>query len=136
MTHPTSIRARATIKFKEPIPEGYIVGTDESFTISINGKEYQIDFSEYSAGFEKKEDRSILEVEWKEPDTEAFPEVFDALTLDVLKNGTIKLIDNLDTSVVASNPFNDEATIEIEKILDLRLVSPYDEFEDVNLLSD
>ena len=132
-TMPKTIRAYATIRFKEPIPEGFVLSTDESFTISINGRDYQMDFEDCEFAMDTL--RQTVSVMWKNPDLEAFGDTFQALTLDVLKNADIKLNDNLNRTIVAENPFNEENRIDIEEIVDMELASPYDEFKEVNLIN-
>ena len=134
---PTSIRAYATIKFQEPIPEeAGRVWTWEGFTIGVDGELLSIDFDDKEISVDPK-DRSIVEVMWKNPDWDAFPEEFEQLTLKVLKNSKITLEDDLESTILASRTpdiDSDDDSIWIEKIQDMRLTSPYDEFEDIVLV--
>lgn len=136
--YPTSIRAYARLKFKEPIPkEVGRVYTWESFRLTVDGKEINIDFEDTEISVDPS-DRTLVEVMWKNPDYETFTEDFDELTLDALKNKDIKLDDDLETVVCASklpDTEHDDDIIEIDTILDMVLSSPYDEFEDVTLIN-
>lgn len=133
MPNNPKIRACATVRFREPVPTGFILSTDESFTISINGVEYSIDFLDAELGF-KDGDRQVVEVEFKNPDYATFPDVFEALTLDAILHKEIKLVGNLDDTVIASNPVNDDYIIGIEKIEELYLSSPNNDFPDKSLI--
>ena len=136
--HPLTIRAYATIVLKDPLPEHGYVYTDESFTVSVNGKEYQMDFDTFEAGVDSK-DRRKIEITWKNPDQDSFREVFDALTYGAVINGDIKLVGGLDNSIQANwditdcinDTADDDSFIDIDYIEDMQLVSPYDEFEPV-----
>ena len=110
--YPKSIRAYATLKLKEPVPKTGLIASDESFSIRVNGQEYDIDFDECEISVDKK-DRSIIEIMWKNPDREEFPDVFDALTLDTLKNGDIELDGNLDYTIVVYKSTNDDTATRI-----------------------
>lgn len=136
--YPTSIRAYAKIKFKEPIPkEEGRVWPWESLCLTVGNKGINIDFDETEISVDPS-DRTLVEVMWKNPDYETFTEEFDELTLDVLKNKDIKLDDDLETVVCASkspDTENDDDIIEIDTILNMVLSSPYDEFEDITLIN-
>ena len=96
-------------------------------------KAYNIDFEETSISVIDN-DRKIVEVEWKNPDWECFPDGFDRLTLDALKNKRIKLNDDLNAVVCASKSADTDDCIEIDSILDFVLTSPYDEFDDLEII--
>ena len=70
----------------------------------------------------------------KNPDWECFPDGFDRLTLDALKNKRIKLNDDLNAVVCASKSADTDDCIEIDSILDFVLTSPYDEFDDLEII--
>lgn len=136
--YPTSIRAYATIKFKEPIPKDTgIVYTWESFCIKVGNEKINIDFEETEICVDNN-DRRIVEVMWKNPDYETFSEEFNKLTLNVLKNAKITLNDDLSTCVCASKNYehdndDEDNIIKIDTVLNMMLLSPYDEFENVEL---
>ncbi len=138
--YPTTIRAYATIKFKEPIPEDTgRVCTWESFMLNVDGKVENIDFEDKEICVDK-EDRSVVEVMWRNPDWEDFSKGFKLLTFEALSSGNITLEGSLDTAVCASKngyPLDDDAeVIEIDHIINMALVSPYNEFKDVILVND
>ena len=131
--YPTSIRAYARIKFKEPIPkEVGRVWIWESFCISLDGEDINIDFDDKEICIDRN-DRTIVEVMWKNPDWDAFPEEFDKLTYEALKLGKIMLNDDLESVVCASRTPDEDDVIDIDEIVDMRLSSPYNEFNDVIL---
>ncbi len=131
--YPTSIRAYARIKFKEPIPkEVGRVWTWESFCISLDGEDINIDFDDKEICIDRN-DRTIVEVMWKNPDWDTFSEEFDKLTYEALKSEKIRLNDDLNSVVCASRTPDEDDVIDIDEILDMRLSSPYDEFDDVIL---
>ena len=131
---PPAIRAYARIKFKEPIPKSGRVWTWESFRINVRDEKINIDFKDKEI-FVDPDDRCIVTVIWKNPD-EDFQEGFDKLSINVLKNESekISLNDDLTSVVCASRTaWDEEDTIEIDKILCMTLNSPDNEFQDISI---
>lgn len=130
--YPTSMRVVCKATLKSPAPEDYILSTWESFEISVNEKEYNMDFEDVALGYTDKT-RTAIEVEWKNPDMECFAPVYRALTLDRLKNADIRLCGDLDSTICCMSP-DEKGYIELDSIEEMYITSPYNEFEDVNLL--
>lgn len=140
---PTAMRIYADIKFKEPIikENGASVCSWESIGLHVDGEDINVDFEDVEISV-SKEDPTVVEVMWKNPDWDTFPEDFEKLTIDVLNGKRVKLKDDLNTVICASKQgdptdCDDEDVIEIDYIVNMAIVDPYeDEFETVWLVED
>ena len=123
-----TFRLGGSIRMNRPIDTEKDFISPGSFTMVMNGKEVNFDFTEHCGGPSLK-DATIYEFEMRNPDYESFPDL-ETLTIDDLRNVT----DIKEVFIYTGEP--KETDLAPAKVLGLSFLLPYESCTEIIIPSE